>query len=69
MAKTKQNRSKYNFGSLKEVGDERLVDPVDVHSALCALSAFNKRHGTDIVLEPDGLGVLDGKIRLVVTSI
>lgn len=65
----KQNRSKYNFGLLKEVGEFILVEPEDVYSALSSLGSFNRRHKTEIVMAPDGDGLHEGKIKLVVTSI
>ena len=69
MSTVKLHRSKYNFGSLKEVGESIAVEPQDVYSALSSLNSFNKRHGTSIVMEPDGQITEDGKIKLFVIEI
>ena len=69
MNKVKQHRSKYNFGNLKEVGESMFVDPEDVYSALQSLNAFNRRHGSKIVLTPEGESDFMGRIKLTVTSI
>lgn len=68
--KKKQNRSKYNFGKLEKIGDEILVSPEDVYSALSSLGSFNRRHNKNIVMALDGKGPnQDGLLTIFVTSI
>lgn len=64
----KQNRSKYNFGTRK-VGDEITVEPLDVHSMLSSLGAYNRRHGRKIELEATGELTENGESKFKVTKI
>lgn len=50
MKKTRQNRSKYNFGEISK-GDILEIDPLDVHNMKTSLLAFNKYHNKKIVME------------------
>ena len=50
MANTRNNKSKYNFGTLSK-GDVLEIDPLDAHNMYVSLKAFNKYHGRDIELE------------------
>lgn len=70
MKASKQIKSKYNFGNLKEVGQTMYVNPEDVFSALQSLNSFNRRHGTKIALDPDfNVKNEEGQVELTVLSL
>lgn len=64
----KQHRSKYNFGSYK-VGDVLTVEPMDVHSMLCSLASFNRRHNRKIEVVPSGELDENNKVKCLITKI